>query len=669
MRNRAALRPTALRRTVVIRTNLPSKDKLMNTLETSLLFRSAGISCIPTTKDKKPMVKWSNYTTQLPTEDELSKWFIIKPTSIAVIAGKVQCLDVDIKNAPDGEKLWTIFLTRVEAVGLGSLIDRLVIQRTPTGGYHAVWTCDAPLRNHKLAETADHQTLIETRGTGGYFLIDPSPGYTVIQGSWKDLPHLTEEERDDILAVARSFNERAPAESPSAANGAGKPGDDFDARCDMPALLEKHGWTRCGAGDKYWTRPGKTKGVSASWDVIPGRFWVFSSSTEFQAEHVYRPWHVLSILEHGGDFKACSSALGKQGYGAPASKPVPSAAALAAAKAALAKPAPVLPPILSVDDEEKQFWPTPPVLIEHVLYQGAKMMIAGPSKCRKTYLLTHIALCVASGKDWLGMKTTQAPVLYLNLELQAFASRDRRRAIAHAAEIPNGGKGLPLYFWHLRGFRAQLAMVQQRLIDFCKEKEIGLVVIDPTYKLNNAGQENSAEDVGSLLSEFEAIAREADCSILFSHHFAKGDASQKNSIDRASGSGVWARDPDAIVTFSPHEDDEKLIVEMHLRNFAPQPPFVISWTYPCWERDMHADPTKLAAPPSAKPKRVKPSAAEAPAGPVGRPAKAEDGEIDAWFAANEDKHATTTALMLAAAAQFGISSRTAQRYFNARRHQ
>ena len=30
------------------------------------------------------------------------------------------------------------------------------------------------------------------------------------------------------------------------------------------------------------TRPGKDRGVSASWDVIPGRFWVFSTSTAFE---------------------------------------------------------------------------------------------------------------------------------------------------------------------------------------------------------------------------------------------------------------------------------------------------------------------------------------------------------------------------------------------------
>lgn len=91
------------------------------------------------------------------------------------------------------------------------------------------------------------------------------------------------------------------------------PGDDYDARGDFAALLTAHGWTKCHGG---WTRPGKTTGLSATFDRVPGRFYVFSSSVPgFEPAHVYRPWHVYAILEHLGDFAAAARELGKKGFG------------------------------------------------------------------------------------------------------------------------------------------------------------------------------------------------------------------------------------------------------------------------------------------------------------------------------------------------------------------
>ncbi len=91
------------------------------------------------------------------------------------------------------------------------------------------------------------------------------------------------------------------------------PGDDYDARGDFSALLVAHGWTKCAGG---WTRPGKTVGLSATFDKVPGRFYVFSSSVSgFAPQHVYRPWHVYAILEHGGNFSDAAKALGEKGFG------------------------------------------------------------------------------------------------------------------------------------------------------------------------------------------------------------------------------------------------------------------------------------------------------------------------------------------------------------------
>lgn len=101
-----------------------------------------------------------------------------------------------------------------------------------------------------------------------------------------------------------------------------EPWDDYDRRIDFPALLRTHGWTQ--VGKHGWRRPGKSDGISATWDKVPGRFYVFTSSTEFEAQHTYKPWHVYAILNHGGNWSQAVAGLRKEGYGEQITRPQPS---------------------------------------------------------------------------------------------------------------------------------------------------------------------------------------------------------------------------------------------------------------------------------------------------------------------------------------------------------
>jgi hypothetical protein len=295
-------------------------------LQTALTLRSSGISAIPVKPDKRPTIEWRKYISDTPSEPELTKWFS-GAAGIALVAGRVQCLDFDEKYSAG---IYARFGARAKETGIS--IAELIRQKTPSGGYHLVWQCDGKrIRNVRLAEKVNHECMIETRGEGGYFLIAPSAGYTLEQGDWSSIPLISEEDRDALLSLARSFDERPPVEAGATAGspvspapaplGADiTPGDDYDFRADIPALLIQHGWKRSGGSGKYWTRPGKQKGISASWDVVPGRLWVFSSSTAFNSNHVYRPWHVYAVLECGGDFSRAASELRRQGFGGTSKK-------------------------------------------------------------------------------------------------------------------------------------------------------------------------------------------------------------------------------------------------------------------------------------------------------------------------------------------------------------
>jgi len=273
-----------------------------------------------------------------------------------------------------------------------------------------------------------------------------------------------------------------------------------------------------------------------------------------------------------------------------------------------------LPDILSDAIEDEQDWETPPQLIQGLLYQGSKMMIAAPSKAKKSFILEDLALSIGCGKSWMGFDTVQAPVLFLNFEIQDFCSRKRKQAIKEVMRLgPDESK---VYHWHLRGAIAQRRgdpeLVYREIVilleKFCKENQIGLVIIDPVYKLTSlSGEENNAGDVGRFLMELEAIAQNTGAAVVFTHHFAKGNASMKDAIDRASGSGVYARDPDAIFTMTAHEAEDCMSVEIKTRNFLDPDPFVVRWDYPTWQKDFDLNPAKLKKPKSANGEGIDPT--------------------------------------------------------------
>ena len=188
---------------------------------TALLLREQGFSTIPVKADKRPLIQWKPYQERRPTDEELTKWFS-RDAGIALVAGEIQILDLDEKYA---KGILSRFAARSEEAGLDYLLGELVRQRTQNGGYHLVWRCASPIGNEKLASrTANEEerakgqrefSMIETRGAGGYFLISPSPGYVLEQGDWSSIPIISEEDRDALLSLARSFDERQPVELPN----------------------------------------------------------------------------------------------------------------------------------------------------------------------------------------------------------------------------------------------------------------------------------------------------------------------------------------------------------------------------------------------------------------------------------------------------------------------
>ena len=233
----------------------------------------------------------------------------------------------------------------------------------------------------------------------------------------------------------------------------------------------------------------------------------------------------------------------------------------------------------------------PAELVEGILHMGSKMVFGGSSKSFKTWSLLDLAISVATGSRWLGRQTAQGKVLFLNFEIQPHAWQGRIIAVAEA----KGAKIQPglIQLWNLRGHAADFKILIPRIIQRCRAENFALIVLDPIYKLYGNTDENSAGNVALLLNALETLATETGAAIAFGAHFAKGNASGKDAIDRISGSGVFARDPDALLIFTKHESDDAFTVEPILRNFAPVEPFAVRWQFPLMQPADDLDPAKL----------------------------------------------------------------------------
>ena len=233
----------------------------------------------------------------------------------------------------------------------------------------------------------------------------------------------------------------------------------------------------------------------------------------------------------------------------------------------------------------------PPELVVGILHAGSKLVLGGSSKSYKTWVLLDLATSVATGTDWIGRATTQGKVLFLNFEIQPQPWQRRIADVSKAKGIKLEADQILL--WNLRGHAADFKTLVPKIIERCRSEFFALIILDPIYKLYGSTDENSAGNVALLLNALERLATETGAAIAFGAHFAKGNAAGKEAIDRISGSGVFARDPDSLLIFTKHEDDDAFVVEPILRNFAPVDPFAVRWQFPLMQCDDELDPAKL----------------------------------------------------------------------------
>ena len=260
-------------------------------------------------------------------------------------------------------------------------------------------------------------------------------------------------------------------------------------------------------------------------------------------------------------------------------------------------PAQTTPAVAAKDDEAEiitasalcaQDEPDPPQIIDGILFRGAKMIIAGPSKSRKTWNLTDLAISVSLGQPWCGFATRASTVVYVNLEIATFSYRKRIRLICAGRGFSTESLGR-FHVWDRRGEQNEITQLARRIRAQAVRVGAELIIIDPIYKTYGEREENSNTEMTQVLNELEKLAQDTGAAVLVAAHFPKGNLTGRDAIDRVAGASVFGRDPDALLVMTPHEQPDAFTVSPILRDFPPQPEFVIQWSQGCFQR-IAADP-------------------------------------------------------------------------------
>jgi hypothetical protein len=309
--------------------------------EVALRYHAAGLRVIPYWDDSDPKKRfpvWSKYRDE-QTAEQVRQLFAKPCDRVAILTGigGIEAIDIDIKHDPLKTIDQEFFdLVREDELAAAAL-EKCTKVRTKSGGWHLIYQADNIEGNQKLTtREGSKEAVIETRGIGGLLFASPSPGYEIESGCYTQIPHLSNDERNALISIARLLSVRTDAESEAETGNEAKefatatvtPWDAYNAAHDAQEVAEKYGWrtVRKSGNIIYLNRPGAQhpQGVDASILTTRAgqrRFYPHTTSSAYDAGKCYTPFAMYAVEEHQGDIKAAARALRAQGYDNPTNTP------------------------------------------------------------------------------------------------------------------------------------------------------------------------------------------------------------------------------------------------------------------------------------------------------------------------------------------------------------
>lgn len=162
-------------------------------------------------------------------------------------------------------------------------------------------------------------------------------------------------------------------------------------------------------------------------------------------------------------------------------------------------------------------------------------MIFGESGCGKTFVVVDMIVSLCHQEHWADSMSINEEVNIAYFAGEGFAGlAERFKAAAHSrgfSKIPNFTlfNKMPQLFLGSDVNEYQVSM--KRFVAECKKRDYkpDILIIDTLHTAIVDAEENSAKDVGRILSSCKHAISELGCSVILVHHTNKGGNSERGS--------------------------------------------------------------------------------------------------------------------------------------------
>lgn len=485
-------------------------------LDWALYYHSLDWSIFPVGKDKRPLHEWKTYQQEAASESQISKWWTESPTAgIAVVTGKISGLIV----------------VDVEAGGSTKGLTPTVISKTGGGGWHYFYKHPGGLVKNSVQKI---RPLMDIRGDGGYAVIPPSGHPSGNEYSWVVSP-----KEADLIELPEWILSNAQGDTP---------------KKDWNAIAQ--GVTEGSRNDTAASYIGKLL------HSLPPELWEsagWASLMDWNGKN--NP--PLSEQELKGVFK---SIMGKEQKG----------------RMAVAGQIEALPPQpwkAAVPFREmitKEF-SEPPWIVESIVPANCVTVLSGAPGLYKSFLLSSMAICCATGQNFLGKFSCKKTAVMIVDE------ENTERRLIERIKLLTDEKDLPIFFHVVHGFKLDKPGMLDSVIDEAKKLNIGLIIFDTLIRIHNF-DENDASEMSKTEDAFKRLTQMGITVVAAHHHKKQGkirvkadDVSNFAEVMRGSSAIYGMIDAHLGIHEVMVKDGVKLItlVQTKLRDAELLPPFQV----------------------------------------------------------------------------------------------
>lgn len=243
-----------------------------------------------------------------------------------------------------------------------------------------------------------------------------------------------------------------------------------------------------------------------------------------------------------------------------------------------------------IADHPSLRWP----VIEGLLREGETMNVIASPKAGKSWLVTDLALAVATGRQWLKRYSTHAGnVLILDNELHGQTTANRIPKVAAARGIALSDYGERVFVENMRGRLVDIFALEEYFAGI-EPGRFRVIVLDAVYRFMPKGMdENDNGSMAAVYNRIDNYAQRLGCAFVLIHHTTKGNQSAKSITDVGAGAGSQSRAADAHLILRPHEEVDTVVLEAAVRSWPPMEPLCLRWAFPVWEPADELDPARL----------------------------------------------------------------------------